>query len=110
MENITTKKNEDFAELISSEKITIVDFWAEWCGPCTMQLPILEDFGKRNADIQIIKINVDSDADLAKEYGIRNIPTLLFFQNSEVKNKSVGLQTTNKLDEIVNNIKNESND
>lgn len=100
MENFIVGNTENFEELISSDKITIVDFWAEWCGPCRTQLPILESFAGANEDTQVVKINVDENAELAQKFGIRSIPTILYFKNGEVQHKTVGVQQESQLDEI----------
>jgi thioredoxin 1 len=99
MENFIDGNAEIFEELISSDKITIVDFWASWCGPCRTQLPILEEFAKNNKDVQIVKINVDQNAELASEYGVKSIPTIIFFKNGVIEHKTVGIQQENQLEE-----------
>lgn len=100
MENFIVGNAENFEELISSDKITIVDFWAEWCGPCRTQLPILENFAKNNQDTQVVKINVDQNAELASTYGVKSIPTIIYFKKGKIQNKTVGVQQENQLDEI----------
>jgi len=100
MENFTEGNKENFKDLISSDKLTIVDFWAEWCGPCRMQLPILESYAKNNEDIQVVKINVDQNPELASEYGIRSIPTILYFKEGQLKDKTVGVQQESQLNEM----------
>lgn len=104
MENFMTGNEENFKELISSPKLTIVDFWAEWCGPCRNQLPILEEYAKKNQDIQVVKINVDQNTELASEYGVKSIPTLIYFKNGKVEHKTVGVQQENQLNEIKSQI------
>jgi thioredoxin 1 len=99
MENFIDGNAEIFEELISSDKITIVDFWAEWCGPCRTQLPILENYAKKNEDVQVVKINVDQNAELASEYGVKSIPTIIFFKNGVIEHKTVGIQQENQLEE-----------
>jgi len=99
MENFIDGNAEIFEELISSDKITIVDFWASWCGPCRTQLPILEEFAKNNKDVQIVKINVDQNAELASEYGVKSIPTIIYFKNGVIEHKTVGIQQENQLEE-----------
>lgn len=100
MENFIVGNTENFEELISSDKITIVDFWAEWCGPCRTQLPILENFASKNEDAQVVKINVDENSELAQKYGVRSIPTMIYFKEGKVQHKTVGVQQENQLDEI----------
>lgn len=104
MENFIVGNEKNFEELISSEKITIVDFWAEWCGPCRTQLPILEDYAKKNEKVQIVKVNVDQNSELAQKYGVRSIPTIIFFKNGKVAHKTVGVQQESQLNEIKNQI------
>lgn len=104
MENFIVGNSENFENLISSEKLTIVDFWAPWCGPCRVQLPILEKFAGENEDVQIVKINVDEESDLAQKYSIRSIPTMLYFKRGNVQHKTIGVQQGDQLTEIKNSI------
>ena len=100
MENFVNGNKESFKELISSPKLTIVDFWANWCGPCRNQLPILEEYAKNNQDIQVVKINVDENPELSSEYGVKSIPTLIYFKSGNIEYKTVGVQQENQLNEI----------
>ena len=78
-------------ELIASGKPVVVDFWAEWCGPCRMVGPIVEELAKEyEGQVTIGKMNVDENTETPNEYGIRNIPTILFFKNGEVVDKQIG--------------------
>lgn len=93
MENVINGTKENVQELILQEKITIVDFWAEWCGPCRMLGPILDSLASENPEIQVVKVNVDTESELATEYSIRSIPAVYIFKSGEVINKFVGVKT-----------------
>lgn len=84
--------NSNFEELVlNSDKPVLVDFWAEWCGPCRMVGPVVEEIAGEYADKAVVgKIDVDSNQELSIKYGIRSIPALLFFKNGEVVDNVIG--------------------
>lgn len=84
--------DQNFDEIVlQSDKPVIVDFWAEWCGPCRMVGPIVEEIGKDYQDKAIVgKLDVDSNPAVTQKFGIRNIPTVLYFKNGEIADKQVG--------------------
>jgi len=78
-------------EIINSGKPVVIDFWAEWCGPCRMVGPVVEELAKEyEGQVTIGKMNVDDNVDTPTEYGIRNIPTILFFKDGKVVDKQIG--------------------
>ena len=97
--------NEDnFSEQIESGKLVMVDFWAEWCGPCRMLGPIVESLAEeyQNDDrIVVSKINVDSSTELAQKFGIRNISTVVFFKDGEVVDKQVGVSSKETYSQMI---------
>lgn len=78
-------------EVLATDKLVVIDFWAEWCGPCKMVGPIIEELAAEyDGQVLIGKCDVDENSDVAAAYGIRNIPTVLFFKNGEIVDKQVG--------------------
>ena len=95
-----TITSENFESLKNGAQPLVVDFWATWCGPCRMVAPIIAKLAEKyDGKITVGKCDVEENDDLAAEYGIRNIPTILFFKNGEVVDKIVGAQSEAKLDE-----------
>ena len=104
MSNVVEVQNkEDFIkEVINSEVPVLVDFWAEWCGPCKQLAPLVEDAAEEFKDkIKVCKMDVDSNRETAAEYGIRSIPTLMIFSNSENIGTEIGALTKQQLDEFI---------
>lgn len=93
----------NFKEVVlSSEKLSVIDFWAEWCGPCRMVGPIVEELAKDyDGKVNVGKVNVDFNPEVAMMYGIRNIPTILFIKNGQVVDKQVGAVPKSVLDNKV---------
>ncbi|MAU25906.1 MAG: thioredoxin [Muricauda sp.] len=92
----------DFNKLINSEKPVLVDFYAEWCGPCKMQAPILKEVaGQVNGKARIIKVDVDKNQNLANKYQVKGVPTLILFKNGAVKWRQSGLVDKARLTKII---------
>ena len=92
--------SENFESLKNGQLPLVVDFWATWCGPCRMIAPVVAELAKEyDGRITVGKCDVEENEDLALEFGIRNIPTVLFFKNGEVVDKLVGAVSKAKLDE-----------
>ncbi|MBR2205570.1 MAG: thioredoxin [Prevotella sp.] len=97
-----TITSENLSSLKKGDKPLVVDFWATWCGPCRMVSPIISELAEvYEGKVVIGKCDVEENEDLAAEYGIRNIPTILFFKGGEVVNKLVGAQSRAKIDEAI---------
>ena len=95
-----TITSENFESLKNGAQPLVVDFWATWCGPCRMVAPVIAKMAEKyDGKIVVGKCDVEENEDLAAEFGIRNIPTILFFKNGEVVDKMVGAQSEAKLDE-----------
>ncbi len=95
--------NANFAEMLQDDKLVIVDFWAVWCGPCRMLSPIVDEIAEEMADkVTVVKCNVDDCEDIAMQYRIMSIPTLIFFKNGEIVDKTVGAMPKSALVEKIN--------
>lgn len=88
-------------EVLEAEKVTLVDFFATWCGPCQMLAPVLEKISNSRADFDIAKIDVDQLPDLAVEYGVEVVPTMVIFKNGKVMNKFEGFKSESEIVEEV---------
>ena len=93
-----TEKNFD-EEVLNSEKTVLIDFYADWCGPCKMQSPIVDKIAEERTDIKVGKINIDKNSNLAEKYGVMSIPTLLIMKNGEVAGQFVGVTPKEKIEE-----------
>jgi thioredoxin 1 len=101
---VNVNKSSFEAEVLTSEQPVIVDFWAEWCGPCKALAPILEEISNEVAGAKVVKVNVDEAGELAQQYGIRGIPTLIFFKGGEVKSTLVGNQPKAEILKNINDL------
>ena len=98
--NITDEEFED--SILKNSGVCLVDFWAEWCGPCKQISPILEEIAsEENYTITIAKINIDENPRIATDYGIRSIPTMLLFSNGELKDTKVGVLPKQELNDWI---------
>ena len=88
-------------EVLQSEKPVLLDFWAEWCGPCQMLAPIIDEIAEARSDIVVGKVNVDEEAELSLRFGIRSIPTLVVMKNGEKVASSIGYQSREEIEKLL---------
>lgn len=88
-------------EVLRSDKPVLVDVYADWCGPCKQIAPLLEEVSNENKSVKIVKFNVEDGRDIAVKYGVRGVPTLLYFVNGELVKTKVGMVTKNQIIEFI---------
>lgn len=100
--NVLEITSENFEEeVLKSEKIVLVDFYADWCGPCKMLSPIVEEVAAEEKNVKFVKINIDNEQDIAINYQVISIPTLVVLKNGEEINRSVGLIDKNEVKDLI---------
>jgi thioredoxin 1 len=105
MSELTLTDSNFKSEVLQSKTPVLVDFWAEWCGPCRMVAPVVEKLAKDYADkIKVGKFNVDDNSEIPAQYGVQSIPTLILFKDGEEANRMVGYQSEQKLKSTIDSL------
>ena len=100
--NILEIKQDNFTEeVLKSKKKVLADFYADWCGPCKMIKPIIEEIAKTNDTVKIVSINIENEEELAEKYNISSIPCLIVFENGEEIKRNVGLMSKNDIEKMI---------
>lgn len=100
MSVVTLTKDNFESEVLQSDKPVLVDFWASWCGPCKMVSPLVDEIAAEHDEVKVGKINVDEESELAQQFQIMSIPTLLVFKNGEIAQRQVGAVPKDKIVEL----------
>ena len=101
MATISVNSDNFEQEVLKADKTVLVDFWAEWCGPCKMLSPIVDDISDEREDIKVCKVNIDECPELAMKYRVISIPTLAVFKQGELADKLIGAQPKNEILELL---------
>lgn len=101
MSVVTITKDNFNEEVLNSEKPVLVDFWAEWCGPCRMVGPVIDEIAEEESTIKVGKVNVDEEPELASQFNVMSIPTIIVFKNGEVAKTTVGAKPKSALLDLV---------
>ncbi|MBO5734358.1 MAG: thioredoxin [Clostridia bacterium] len=101
MSVLAVNKSNFQKEVLESDRTVLLDFWASWCGPCKSIAPIIDEIAAENSKIKVCKVNIDEEQELAEQFNIMSIPTLLLVKDGNVVNQSVGLKTKNQILEML---------
>lgn len=101
MSTIHITKNNFQEEVVNSDKLVLLDFWASWCVPCQMVAPVLDEIAKEHPEIKVGKVNVDEEQELAVQFQVMSIPTLLVMKNGEIINQAVGVHSKQEIISMV---------
>ena len=105
MGNVNIVNQDNFqTDVLNSDKQVLVDFWAEWCGPCKQLAPTVQEIANENPSLTVCKMDLDANRDTAVKYGIRSIPTLMLFKDGEAVGTEIGALTKQQLQEFINQV------
>lgn len=106
MEELEITEKNFKEEVLSKEKYVLLEFYGTWCMPCKMEAKILDKVEEEHKDVKVVRLDIDKNMSLAKEYGVMTVPTMLYFKDEFECEKTVGFRQFNQINEIINNLKN----